>query len=145
MESNYGIMKIDLQMLWWRYSWLWNKNLGIQDGNMTEMKTSSKSDHKISSFLVPRFWNWIVCQMIAYDETSITTNFQVELVIGLRGFTYLKFFFKHFFYWFKWCKNIRKMISNSNYSPKNFFYVVNRFQNLNAFFTKLCLSNRHAK
>jgi len=26
----------------------------------------------------------IVCQMIAYDETLITTNFQVEPIIGLR-------------------------------------------------------------
>jgi len=25
-----------------------------------------------------------VCQMIAYDETLITTNFQVEPIIGLR-------------------------------------------------------------
>jgi len=43
-----------------------------------------KSDHKISPLLVPRFWNWIVCQMIAYNETLITINFQVEPIIDLR-------------------------------------------------------------
>jgi len=31
-----------------------------------------KNDRKISSFLVPQFWNWIVCQMITSDETLIT-------------------------------------------------------------------------
>jgi len=25
-----------------------------------------------------------LCQMIAYNETLITTNFQIELIIGLR-------------------------------------------------------------
>jgi len=40
---------------------------------------------KLTYFYISRFWNWIVCQIIAYDEALITTNFQVEPIIGLRN------------------------------------------------------------
>lgn len=41
-----------------------------------------KSDPGNSLFLVLRFWDLILCQMTAYDETLIATNFQVEVTIS---------------------------------------------------------------
>jgi len=32
-----------------------------------------KSDRKISPFLVLRFWNWIMCQTIAYDQNKFSS------------------------------------------------------------------------
>ena len=42
-------------------------------GSYFQSTDSYFRDQRSRPISVPRFWNWILCEMIPYDETSITT------------------------------------------------------------------------
>ena len=109
-----------------------------------------KNPGSLRPFLVPRFLNWIVCQMTSYDEPSMTRKFYVKLAISSKDMIYDKKNVKTLYESFKWInmglcefdQNIRyESAGNIRFSESEFTTVFSHLKDPRVSFRPIIIRN----